>query len=92
MDFVLGLLKKLKKNDYILVVVDRFSKMTNSFPCNKAVDAWHIMKLFIKEVIRLHGLPQIIVFDRDGNELVLKDIVKNTHYYSQIFFCISSTK
>lgn len=57
--------------DSILVVVDKFSKMTHFIPCMEAIDAEGVAKLIMKNIVRLHGLPNSIVSDR-GPQFVSK--------------------
>ncbi|XP_061493059.1 muscleblind-like protein 1 isoform X5 [Rhineura floridana] len=55
----------------ILVVVDLLTKMAHFFPCAGALEAKETAKLFIKEVYRLHGLPNSVVSDR-GTQFTAK--------------------
>ena len=54
-----------KGRDSIFVVMDRFSKMAHFISCHKSDDAINVADLFFSVIIRLHGVPNTIVSDRD---------------------------
>ena len=66
MDFIVGLPKTHKAYTVIWVVVDRLTKSAH-FLIGKAtytVDKW--AQLYVKEIVRLHGVLVSIVLDRDS--------------------------
>jgi transposase InsO family protein len=65
MDFIVQLPKTKSKHDAILVVVDRLSKRIHAIPTTTNVTAPEVAQLFFQNIFRLHGLPRIIVSDRD---------------------------
>ena len=49
----------------IAVFVDRMTKMVHFAPCTKEVTAPEYARIFVDTVFRLHGLPEVIISDRD---------------------------
>eukprot|EP00253_Pinus_taeda_P015083 PITA_15083 len=48
-----------------MVVVDKLSKAAHFIPVQSAYEAMQIAHLFMQNVFRLHGLPKVIISDRD---------------------------
>lgn len=64
MDFVEGLPKSEGK-DVIWVIVDRFTKYAHFIPLSHPFTADQILTQFLEHFYKLHGLPTVIVSDRD---------------------------
>ena len=51
--------------DSCVVFVDRLSKMVHYAPCKKTITAPGMAGLFVKDIVRLHGWPRVVISDRD---------------------------
>ncbi|KEP46697.1 putative Ty3/Gypsy polyprotein/retrotransposon [Rhizoctonia solani 123E] len=65
MDFM-GPFPRVDKLDYLLVVICRLTSMVHLIPTHVKVTASETAGLFLQHVVRLHGLPDTIVSDRDS--------------------------
>ena len=52
--------------DMIMVVVDKLSKRAHFVPCKSTDQASDTAKRLFDAVVRLHGMPKVIVSDRDA--------------------------
>ncbi|RVW31634.1 Transposon Ty3-I Gag-Pol polyprotein [Vitis vinifera] len=65
MDFVIGLPRSRSKKNGVWVIVDRLTKLAH-FLAMKTTDSMNsLAKLYIQEIMRLHGIPLSIVSDKD---------------------------
>lgn len=64
MDFVEGLPKSQGK-DVILVVVDRLTKYAHFISLSHPYTAQTIVDIFLSNIFKLHGMPSVIVTDRN---------------------------
>lgn len=65
MDFVTGLPRTPTGSDSIWVVVDRLTKSAHFLPIKITHPLDRLAHIYIKEIVRLHGVPSSIVSDRD---------------------------
>ncbi|WMV45713.1 hypothetical protein MTR67_039098 [Solanum verrucosum] len=64
MDFVTGLPCSFWKFDSIWVIVDKLTKSAHFLPVKTTYTAEEYPRLYIKKIVRLHGVPISIICDR----------------------------
>jgi transposase InsO family protein len=65
MDFVTGLPRTTGQKDTIWMIVDRLTKSAHFIPINENDPLEKPSMIYMEEIVRLHGVPTSIVFDRD---------------------------
>ena len=66
MDFVSGLPLTQHKHDSFRVIVDKLTKLTHFIPVRMDYFMDRLAELYVKEIVRLHGISLSIVPDRDS--------------------------
>jgi hypothetical protein len=64
MDFIVGFPLTASRYDSIFAVVDTLTKSAHFIPVRTTYQALDIARVFISEIVRLHGVPQKIISDR----------------------------
>ena len=65
MDFVSGFPLTQRKRDTVWVIVDRLTKSAHFLPVRLDYSMDCLAELYVSDIVRLHGIPLSIVFDRD---------------------------
>ena len=65
MDFVSDFPRSLKGHDTIWVMVDRLTKSAHFLPIRLSNSIEDLGVIYVREIVRLHGIPVSIVSDRD---------------------------
>lgn len=65
MDFITGFSKSKRNNNSIMVLVDKLSKSTHFILFQSTFRVVQISHLFMQNILRLHGLPKIIISNED---------------------------
>ena len=66
MDFVVGLSLTSHRHNSILVIVDKLTKSAHFILVRDTYDVTYVARVFISEVIHMHGLPKKIISNRDS--------------------------
>ena len=65
MDFVTSLPQTPRRHDAIWVIVDLLTKSTHFLAMQMTSTLEEFCRLYVREIVRLHGVPVSIVLDRD---------------------------
>jgi hypothetical protein len=64
MDFIVGFPLTVRRHDSIFVVVDTLMKSAHFIPVRTTYQELDIARVFISDIVRLHGMPKRILYDR----------------------------
>ena len=83
MDFITCLPKTRRKNDFIMVVIDKPTKSTYFIHVKSTHKEINIDEMFMKDIFMLHGIPKTMITYRD---------VKFTSKFWKGIFALMDTK
>ena len=65
-DFITRLPRRKYQHDSVMVVVHTLTKAAHFIPVKSTFGTAQVENLFLKEILRLHGVPKMIISDRDA--------------------------
>ena len=86
MDFMSGLPKSSEGYDSIWVIVERMTKATHFLPVKTTDLVKKLAKLYLKEIVQLHGVTVSIVSNRDARftSMFLEGIASGVCYTVEV--------
>ena len=67
MEFIIGFPRTSRQHDSIMAVVDRLTKVAHFILVKTMYSTSDVAQVFIRDVVRLHGVTKKIMSDRDEN-------------------------
>lgn len=64
MDFVVGLPRTQRKFNAVWVIVDKLTRSAHFIPVAVTYSSGRLAEIYIREIVRLHGVPVSIISDR----------------------------
>jgi len=77
LDFIIRLPNSKKQNGFIMLVMEKLNKSGHFIPVQSTYKTVQIANTFMKENSQLHGIPRVVISNRD---------VKFTYAFSKDFF------
>lgn len=65
MEFIRGLPKTSTNHDVIWIIVDQLTKIAHFLTIKTTDLTMRLARLFVEEIVRLHGIPTSVVSDKD---------------------------
>ena len=66
MDFVYGFPRTVRGHNVVWVIVDRLTKSAHFLGMKTTDTTETLSQIYIREIVRLHGVPLSIIWDRDS--------------------------
>jgi len=66
MECIIGFPRRVRQHDSIMVVVDTLTKVAHFIPVKSTFPASDVTQVFIRNVVRLHGVQKKIMSDKDA--------------------------